>query len=117
MEQSKVVDNILAVFRDSGFQTPSVKETIDIIGEDLFWYLVQSGIFTLISQSVVFLSDQIDVMISMTENLFEQRNKITVADFRDYFNTSRKYAVAMLEYLDEQKITLREGDFRIRNSG
>jgi selenocysteine-specific elongation factor len=117
MEQSKVVDNILAVFRDSGFQTPSVKETVDIVGEDLFWYLVQSGIITLISQSVVFLSDQIDVMISMTENLLEQSNKITVADFRDYFNTSRKYAVAMLEYLDEQKITLREGDFRIRNSG
>jgi hypothetical protein len=29
------------------------------------------------------------------------------------FNTSRKYAVAMLEYLDEQRITKRQGDVRV----
>jgi selenocysteine-specific elongation factor len=37
---------------------------------------------------------------------------ITVAEFRDQFNTSRRYALAFLEHLDAVGITLREGDIR-----
>jgi hypothetical protein len=33
---------------------------------------------------------------------------------RDQFATSRKYALAFLEYLDEQKVTRRSGDVRVR---
>ncbi|MDR1766405.1 MAG: selenocysteine-specific translation elongation factor [Lachnospiraceae bacterium] len=36
----------------------------------------------------------------------------TMADARDLFGSSRKYAQAILEYLDARKITLREGDVR-----
>ncbi|MCD6230263.1 MAG: SelB C-terminal domain-containing protein, partial [Dehalococcoidia bacterium] len=32
---------------------------------------------------------------------------ITVAQVRDLFGTSRKYALALMEYLDKQKITRR----------
>jgi selenocysteine-specific elongation factor len=37
---------------------------------------------------------------------------LTVAEFRDRFNTSRRYALAFLEYLDVIGVTLREGDNR-----
>jgi selenocysteine-specific elongation factor len=116
-EQSKAVEGVLALFRSCGYQTPSVKDTIDIVGEDLFRFLIQSGALILVSSSVVFLPEQIEAMISATNKLLDQSHKITVADFRDHLNTSRKYAVALLEYLDEQKITIREGDFRLKNSG
>jgi selenocysteine-specific elongation factor len=32
---------------------------------------------------------------------------------RDEFNTSRKYALALMERLDEQKVTRRVGDERV----
>jgi selenocysteine-specific elongation factor len=32
---------------------------------------------------------------------------------RDQFNTSRKYAVGLLEYLDEKRVTKRVGDARV----
>jgi selenocysteine-specific elongation factor len=35
-----------------------------------------------------------------------------VAEFRDHFNSSRKYALAFLEHLDTSGVTVREGDFR-----
>jgi selenocysteine-specific elongation factor len=35
-----------------------------------------------------------------------------VAQFRDRFNTSRRYALAFLEHLDSIGVTLREGDLR-----
>jgi len=31
---------------------------------------------------------------------------------RDLFNTSRKYAQALLEQLDQTGVTMRDGDFR-----
>jgi selenocysteine-specific elongation factor len=43
----------------------------------------------------------------------EQHGKITLAEYRDLLNTSRKYAVLILEYLDQQKITKMVDDARI----
>jgi selenocysteine-specific elongation factor len=36
-----------------------------------------------------------------------------VGQVRDAFNTSRKYALALMEYLDDQRITKRVGDERV----
>jgi selenocysteine-specific elongation factor len=36
-----------------------------------------------------------------------------VAEVRDRFKTSRKYALALMEHLDEQGVTLRSGDERV----
>ena len=38
---------------------------------------------------------------------------MTVAQVRDEFGTSRKYALALMERLDELKITKRVGDERV----
>jgi selenocysteine-specific elongation factor len=38
---------------------------------------------------------------------------ITVAEVRDLFGTSRKYALALVEYLDQSRITRRVGDVRV----
>ncbi len=44
----------------------------------------------------------------------DQTGSISLAQFRDHFGSSRKYAQAVLEYLDQQRITRRVGDERIR---
>jgi selenocysteine-specific elongation factor len=41
---------------------------------------------------------------------------ITLAQVRDLFGTSRKYAQAILEYLDETRVTRRVGDERVLRS-
>jgi selenocysteine-specific elongation factor len=38
---------------------------------------------------------------------------ITVAQVRDMFGASRKYALGLMEYLDQQHITRRMGDERV----
>jgi len=42
------------------------------------------------------------------------RNQVTVAEFRDRFGSSRKFALPVLEYLDRLGITRREGDYRVK---
>jgi len=37
---------------------------------------------------------------------------LSAAQLRDHFNTSRRYTLALLEYLDGQGITIRDGDVR-----
>ncbi len=38
---------------------------------------------------------------------------MTIGDFKDAFGLSRKYAVPLLEYLDMNNFTRREGDARV----
>jgi selenocysteine-specific elongation factor len=48
---------------------------------------------------------------SLKEFLARQ-NQITVSEFRQLVNTSRKYAVPFMEYCDASGFTIREGNFR-----
>ena len=43
---------------------------------------------------------------------FAEHETITLAELRDALGTSRKYALAILEYLDRTHVTKKEGDFR-----
>lgn len=52
------------------------------------------------------------ILYSVSEHI--QINKsITVGEFRDLFNTSRKFALLILEHLDAKQVTKRVGDVRI----
>jgi selenocysteine-specific elongation factor len=42
-----------------------------------------------------------------------QSNRINVAVFKEITGLSRKYAIPLLEYLDRERVTRREGDERI----
>ena len=42
-----------------------------------------------------------------------REGRITVAQVRDMFATSRKYALALMEHLDKRKVTERVGDERV----
>jgi selenocysteine-specific elongation factor len=48
----------------------------------------------------------------ITEHI-KKHGKVTLAEVRDLFGTSRKYAQAILEHLDEKKVTRRVGDERV----
>jgi len=42
-----------------------------------------------------------------------KNGEITLAQFRDKLETSRKYAMALLEYFDKKKISKKVGDARV----
>jgi selenocysteine-specific elongation factor len=51
-------------------------------------------------------------MLAEVRRLLAQKGTLTAAEVRDHFNTSRRYVLAFLEYLDAQGITVRDGDAR-----
>ena len=51
-------------------------------------------------------------MVARVQAALANKGQITLAEVRDMFNTSRKYAQALLEHLDATGLTRRDGDFR-----
>jgi len=70
------------------------------------------GQFVMVSQDVIFRKEDYDSAVNKIRSELNQQEKITLAEVRDLFNTSRKYAQALLEHLDAMGITVRDGDFR-----
>ncbi|MBA7674545.1 hypothetical protein ES703_82761 [subsurface metagenome] len=65
------------------------------------------------SDGVVFSASAYKEMVERVVAETKKRGKITLGEVRDLFQTSRKYAQAFLEHLDQKKITRRVGDERV----
>jgi selenocysteine-specific elongation factor len=53
-----------------------------------------------------------ELLLAEVRKQLEQEGTLTLAQFRDRFQTSRKYAQAFLEHLDASSVTQRDGDAR-----
>ena len=111
-EQKQRADRLLARFAQAPYAPPSVKECLSEVGEDLFAALIDLGQFVSVSSEVVFRREDYERMVAEVRNMLQMRGKITAAEVRDHFNTSRRYVLALLEHLDAIGVTVREGDYR-----
>jgi selenocysteine-specific elongation factor len=83
------------------------------VGEDVYFALVELGELQPLNESVVYAAAAYQKYIQTILDSLQQQGKINAAQVRDLFNTSRKYAIALLEHLDEKRLTRREGDDRV----
>lgn len=110
--QQAQVERLLAKFAQAPFSPPSIKEAQQEVGEDLYLALVDLGRLLPVSPEVVFRTQDYDRMVQMVREHFQHEETLTVIQFRDQLNTSRRYVLAFLEYLDRLGITARDGDVR-----
>jgi selenocysteine-specific elongation factor len=86
----------------------------DLLPEpDLLKWLVEQGKVVKVSESVVFSTAAYNEMVAKVKEFIRGHGKVSLAEVRDLFQTSRKYAQALLEHLDGEKITRRVGDERV----
>ena len=111
--QQANVERLLALFDASPYTPPSVAESTAIVGESVFLWLVDSGQLIRVSEDVVFKPDVYERMVDGVVAFARREGKITVAQVRDLFGASRKYALALMEHLDSKRITRRVGDERV----
>ncbi|MBX3055503.1 MAG: selenocysteine-specific translation elongation factor [Anaerolineae bacterium] len=111
--QQQAIDRLLAQMAQAGINTPSVKECQTAVGEDVYFALVELGQLRPISHDVVYTAGQYESIIEQLQAFLAAHGRINAAQVRDEFQTSRKYAIALLEHLDERKMTRRVGDERV----
>jgi selenocysteine-specific elongation factor len=112
-EQQRRIDDLLARFAHSPYATPSVAECESVLGPEVLDVLLEQGRLVRVSENVLFLADTYEEMVARVVKHIEDEGSITVAQVRDMFRASRKYALALMEHLDEQRITRRVGDERM----
>ena len=76
--------------------------------------LVDSGELVKIDESLLYTREAYDHMRERILQAIDEQGEVNVAVMRDLFGTTRKYAIPFLEHLDEQKVTRRVGDVRVR---
>jgi len=109
---------ILGLLEKGAFQPPlkeELSQTLHIDMKrltDILNLLTKEGSLVRISDAMYIPTSVFQTMIRNLRDFFAKKPEMTVAEFRDILNTSRKYAVPLLEYLDSNKITLRVGDVR-----
>ncbi len=115
--QQANMDRLLDAFQAAPYAPPSTAESLTIVGEDVFQWLVDSGQLVKVSEEVVFSPPAYEAMVQRIMDHLRAEGKITVAQVRDMFGTSRKYALALMEHLDARRVTRRVGDERVLRRG
>lgn len=111
--QQAAVERLLAEFRRAPYNTPSPKEVAATLSEPVLMALIEGGQLIRLSKEVLLLTETFNEFLAWLKKYFQTHETVNVAQVRDVFQTSRKYALALLEYTDEQRITKRVGDDRV----
>lgn len=113
VQQQQSIDMLLRQFKSSPWNTPSIKESEQIVGPDVLSALIDQGTLIKLSDDVLLLAETYQSAVETIKAHLLANKTITVAQVRDLFGTSRKYALAFMEHLDVQGVTKRVGDERM----
>lgn len=109
---------ILSMLEQGGFQPPLKEELLKALSmqpkqlDDILKLMAKQGNLVRISETMYITKPVYEKIIDALKNFFSKKKELTVAELRDILNTSRKYALPILEYLDTQRVTMRVGDVR-----
>ena len=112
--QERLARRLLAQLDSGGAVPPSLGQALTASGgtRRLAAALAQDGRLVLLAPDIALSRQTYDRWLRTVRGLFEANPRVTVREVRDALGTSRKYALALLEYLDGRAITRRVGDVR-----
>jgi selenocysteine-specific elongation factor len=116
-KQQQAVDYLLYTFHQQPYTTPSFAQCEEQVGGEVLNALMEQGLLIRLNEDVVFLTETYEGMQDRVVETLKEHGSITVAQVRDMFGTSRKYALALVGYLDEKRVTRRVGDERVLRRG
>jgi selenocysteine-specific elongation factor len=111
-------DVLVAHFEAAGVEAPSVAVAATAVGlteKDalrLLQALDRQGRVVKVGEGLYFAVGTLTQAMERIAGEMEVRGTITLAEVRDLFSTSRRFAQALLEHMDSEGLTLRVGDAR-----
>ncbi|HEV2685727.1 MAG TPA: SelB C-terminal domain-containing protein, partial [Actinomycetota bacterium] len=105
-------DVLIQQLDESGFSPPSLTSLIDTHGEPLVRALIDSGVLVKIGDNLALSATQLERAKQLIAEGAAREGPLTAARIKELLETSRKYAIPLLEYLDAAGFTRRRGDLR-----
>lgn len=117
-EQEKIRERILKEFLTNEFSPPKysdleAKEKDRKSFKMVFDSLIDSGLIIKVAEDCFFAKSSYEKCKKLTADFIAENGSITVAQLRDILETSRKYALTLMEHFDNIKYTKRIDDKRI----
>jgi selenocysteine-specific elongation factor len=116
-DEEQALSKIESAFALAGLAVPGVKEVLDSSGVDaaraksLLQILLRNRRLVKVTEDLVFHPEAVSALRQLMANRRGQR--FSVPEFKDWTGISRKYAIPLLEFLDREKVTRRDGDSRL----
>lgn len=117
-QQRKNRDELLSRISAGNLTPPTSKElarTLDLKlsdTEQLLNLWVEDALLVRIGEGLYFTTTALDEARKRCRDLLQKQGPSTMADLRDAWEVTRKYAVPLCEYLDSIGVTVRDGDLR-----
>lgn len=117
-EMEAMRQRILKLYADRKYEMPTIDEVLQTENDQnnakhIIDALVSGGQLVRLNYQYCIGREDFDRALSGLKEKIKNDGRITLAEFRDMIGTSRKYAVEILEYLDNNKITQKVDDARV----
>lgn len=116
-EQERIIEKLLHDLDAGGFKplnmSDMLKQFKDKHMKDILTNLVESQELVRLNDSIYLTKKKYEQGLTLLRNAFEAQGALSLSACKDILDTSRKYIVPIMEYLDQQGITKRVGDERM----
>jgi selenocysteine-specific elongation factor len=122
-DQEEHVHRLAALYQRGRLSPPTLKEAaaaIDVVPEklkQLLTVLVNQGRLVKVKEDLYFHREAIDQLKGQLVDFLKQNKEISVVQFKDLTQTSRKFTIPLLEYFDTTRTTVRVGETRRLREG
>ncbi len=113
--EQRTAHRLLAQLDEGGATPQALAQALTAAGGTprLASALAQDGRLVLLAADIALSRRTYEAWLRAVRELFDSAPAVSVREVRDALGTSRKYALALLEYLDSRAITRRVGDARL----
>lgn len=120
-EMKELKNRIENEYKKRCFEAPDTMELIKILNYEknklpvlqMLEILQSEGRLKKLTYDCYISADCFDIAVNLLKHYITENGQITLSEYRDLLGTSRKYAIRILEYLDQQKVTKLVGDARV----
>ena len=118
-----LLNRLVEAVRSQGFETEYIEELAARLGakveslHTLLGMAEERGQLVRVNRRILLHAEARDQLVDSVRRHFRDSPELTVADLKKLTGTTRKYAVPLLEYLDQHGHTVRVGDKRVQPDG
>jgi selenocysteine-specific elongation factor len=118
-EEQNAKERIARAFEQAGLAVPGAGEVLASLSLDrrradkILQILLKEKILVRVTEDLIFHHAALEGLRALLAHRKQQSPRINVAVFKELTGLSRKYAIPLLEYLDRERVTRREGDERV----
>ena len=112
--QEEIAATLLALLEREPLAPPSLSDIRAglAVDDDFLNVLVEQGRIVQVDPDLIYSRRAYAQAVAKVRDLLAREERVTVAQVRDAFGTSRKYVLPLLEQMDRDNVTQRDGDER-----